>query len=171
MSWSNTTATRPWIGLSESVTPARRARPLALNQAERRSIMTLNFSVIARRAETDAAIHGCARGLLRCRSRSGLPGLLRFTRNDKFLPRHCEEGEDRRGNPEPATGVCYAPVPVAAPLDCFAMLAMTLNLFPSLRGGRRPTWQSRIGHRGLLRPCARRGSAGLLRVARNDGGI
>ena len=27
--------------------------------------------------------------------------------------RHCEEGEDRRGNPEPAIGVSSAAVPVA----------------------------------------------------------
>ena len=41
--------------------------------------------------------------------------------------RHCEEGEDRRDNPEPATGVRYALMPVEASLDCFALLAMTMN--------------------------------------------
>ena len=86
-----------------------------------------------------------------------------------FFLRHCEEGEDRRGNPESATGVCSAAVPLAGPLDCFVSLAMTLNFYPSLRGGRRPTWQSMGGLGVCYAPCAPSGSAGLLRVARNDG--
>ena len=43
--------------------------------------------------------------------------------------RHCEEGEDRRGNPWAANGARSSAVPVAGPLDCFAMLAMTLGFY------------------------------------------
>ena len=114
------------------------------------------------------ANHEWARGVLCPCARSGSAGLLRGARNDDELsPRHCEEGGDRRGNPESAAGVCYAPVPLA-PLDCFAMLAMTLIFFPSLRGGRRPTRQSRTGHQGLIRCHAPSGLPGLLRFTRND---
>ena len=52
--------------------------------------------------------------------------------------RHCEVGEDRRGNPESATGVSSAAVSVAAHMDCFALLAMTWFFRLSCAESKRP---------------------------------
>ena len=64
--------------------------------------------------------HWC---LLRRCACSGRPGLLRDARNDGVFMCHCEEGADRRGNPELATGVCFA----AAPLAASGLLRCTRN--------------------------------------------
>ena len=43
----------------------------------------------------------------------------------QYRNRHCEEGEDRRGNPDSATKATSTPVPQPSSLDCFVALAMT----------------------------------------------